>query len=207
MGNPTLEYASEWVPRQEAEVQTFPQDDCLASDCTILLVIYGPIDRFLDAKYLNILAVIGLRPWRAEAEIRVKDGKVREKGFGLGVRTPHRGWLAGGYGDVDSLPPPPERYPNLHVVPGEYSIHRYQVHDGIDSWDSLSATVTLTADAVYRRRARDIRFHCATSWWGCKDLCELIPGIWTDFTDHQRKIYPDQAWGKGSSHCMRDTAE
>jgi hypothetical protein len=160
---------------------------CNQARCFVSIQLTGGGWRFLETVLPNKIAMrsytlLGGRPGRATAAIKVLNNVIWSKSYSISLFTPPYGEHFGGnsyalIGDartVSSFLPvlsPPLQHPNYLVGrPG-----------GCEGCLEAYAMFTPYADPSDISRLMQFNFACITNWHPCHEPSELMPNAWTEY--------------------------
>ena len=178
-------------------------EPCTFEKCTYAIFLGPSWDQ--QPNFLgNALRFVGIRTYRADGSVQVRDGRIMEVAFD--VDTEAKLGAAGGQWIAASAKVSDHfsrsdyytgRDRGLDEHPNRQVRHPHFTTSG--GGQIILSEVTADANARDRTRAFDIRLSCISSLQGCSDLRALAPSAWEDLmtaTEEQRKrIEPLREYG------------
>jgi len=154
---------------------------------------------------------VGVRPWRVDAAIEVRDNQVTHTGFDVLIAR-GRGWLYNegplvgndwGWWAI-SLTTDSDRF--AHLITSEKQSARadgvatgHQIQAGTNGiiirkpsldipggGEALNINLSPSATPDSRAIGFDINLQCATSMSSCTELCQLAPSAWQSYSQYQK---------------------
>lgn len=129
-------------------------------------------DKFGDHDLVNAL---GLRSWKVEATISVRDNKVQFVRADVAVHAADHEWIGGRWENTVMHSDSDWQLLQSWFEKESYFVVSYNLYPGGENGLGIQANLTLDASSVDKTAGFDIDLSCLTRLGGCRGYCDLMP--------------------------------
>ncbi len=202
IGESSISDVQELKEKYQSTLLAFANPECKPPMCEeASFDVQSPLARGID-NYPVWVGRLGIHVWIVGGSVRLEEGKVSATSVLVFTRRPDSCWLVAGASlrrDISqkSEVDPDADYSDEHVERHAYNITGGLFHIDPEHGDILTAGLTPQASAAAREHAFDINWKCVGTLHGCRELCELYPGVWADWIADQQRRGADTTPYKG----------